>query len=900
MISHKTLLSCGVSAVVLGISAQAAAQTRSFNVPEQPAVRAIPDFARQAQLQIVAPARDLTGVTTHAVVGDMDARVALRRLIEGTPLRIASDQGGLITLQSSVRPAAGAGGVAGEVLDPATGDYLRNATIRVVASDGQRRTTASGERGEYRLADLPSGPLHITVSFTGYAEQTASVDLSPGETARLDFKMTRPGVAEAVVVADVIVTASSRDGDARAIMSQRQSMNITNSLSSESFGDISEGNIGEFLKFMPGVDTDAQTGADDTVRFVRLRGLPPEYTSVTVNGVAIAGADALGGADSSRAFSFEQASLSSIDSIEISKTISADVDANAPAGTINLRTKRAFDRRGRRIMAQIGATTQSDLWDDLSTGPGENRGTARFRPTGLIEYSDVFFNRRLGVVASISQSNTHTENETVQIGWNYVPTANSADPAAVATLLARQTSQEVSRFASTVNLDFRATERLILSLSTMYNESYNWSSQPAYTFTTGVRARGVDGDTAFDFSTRQLPTATTVSAASNEIAKRGEGLTVIPSFEYAGDRFILDGHLSYSDSTSSYDPLGEQGSIFSLVNAQTARGDFTAQRPHDLLDWGWAVRQTSGADWSESSSWTASSILINAEDGRRSSVERTGGALNLTINAPIGDRPLSFKTGMKLQRSVYDYENEREAHRYQYVGPLSATDFLAEHRMDRRLSFNESGFGYASLSGSDALYLPSNHSIGQLFLNNPDLFRHTLTAANYYTAYIQNRRHFEEDTNAAYVMATANLSDRLTVRAGLRWEETESRAREADPLSAAETRAAGFAVSETTGRATSFDGIKHQYESRPHVERKGGYNYLFPSASLKFALDDRTDLQIGYSRTIRRPEVSVLAGVWSVNEEDRIVSAPIRACAPSSPIICPSASPGTSSRSVLW
>jgi len=34
------------------------------------------------------------------------------------------------------------------------------------------------------------------------------------------------------------------------------------------------------------------------------------------------------------------------DSIEVSKTVSADVDANAPAGTINLRTKRAFDPRG--------------------------------------------------------------------------------------------------------------------------------------------------------------------------------------------------------------------------------------------------------------------------------------------------------------------------------------------------------------------------------------------------------------------------------------------------------------------------------------------------------------------------------------------------------------------------
>ena len=58
------------------------------------------------------------------------------------------------------------------------------------------------------------------------------------------------------------------------------------------------------------------------------------------------------------------------------------------------------------------------------------------------------------------------------------------------------------------------------------------------------------------------------------------------------------------------------------------------------------------------------------------------------------------------------------------------------------------------------------------------------------------------------------------------------------------------------------------------AERRGEYDHFFPSASTKFAFSDNTDLHIGYSRTIRRPEVSQLAGVWCVDDVNQIVTAP--------------------------
>lgn len=870
MISYKSFLSCGAAVMVVCVAAEAAAQTRQFNVPAQAAVTAVPEFARQAQVQIIAPARDLQGVTTPAVQGQLELREALDRLLAGTPLRVVSQSERLITLRSTSTSRQDAGAVAGQIIDPATGQYMRNAIVRVTAADGARRTVTAGESGDYRIADLPSGQAELTVSFTGFPDQSASVQILAGKTAQLNFELARGG-EDAVDVQEVIVTASVRDGDARAIMSQRQSLDIKNSLSSESFGAISEGNVGEFIKYMPGVDTEGE--GDDTVRYVRLRGLPPEYTAITVNGVSLAAADANAGSSTSRSFSFEQVSLSSIDSIEISKTTSADVDANAPAGTINLRTKRAFDRKGRRISAQISGFTHSDQWNDKITGPGEGDHDVRVSPSGQFEYSDVFFDQRLGVVASISQSNTYTEMEQAFYPRSYVPNAVSPDPMAMTTINAHMRGQEVSRFASSLTLDYRATDALTLSLSAIYNDAYLWSGQRTHLFTSGARTYGVVGDAAIDFTTRQPAGATGVSSQSNIISKRGKGLTIVPSFEFAGERVTLDGALSYSNSSSTYNPLGREGAIFSLVSAPAAAGNFSASRS-GLMSTDFQIAQVSGPDWADPANYKAASIVAYAQDGRYARTEIAGGALNLAIEAPTPVAPVTFKTGVKLERAAYDFGNERVAHQYRYVGPLSVAAFMSANASANELNFNDMGIGYTSLSGSERLYMPSNYKIGQLLLSNPEQFTRLLSAADYYTAYIANARHFEEDTNAAYVMATSEVTERLTLRGGLRWEETRTRSREFDPLSAAEVRAAGYAVSAATGRATTLEGIKYQYETRPKVDREGRYDYVFPSASLKVAISDSTDLQIGYSRTIRRPEVNVLAGVWSANDETRVVTAP--------------------------
>ena len=316
---------------------------------------------------------------------------------------------------SAAAQSGSPGTITGRILNPATCEYVRNAEVRIESSN---RSVVSEAGGVYRLTQVPAGEVTVRVSYIGYAPITATLSVEPGATVTRDFELTARGDATESTPLQLskFTVSGEREGNAKAIMEQRNSMNITNTVASETFGDVSEGNIGEFLKHLPGVEIDLNA---DKVQGVRLRGLGSEYTAVTIDGISLAGSDANGGAaGNARAFNFEQITLSSLDSIEVFKTVSADQEANAPAGTINLRSKRAFDRKGRRISWQASVSAFSeDLTFDRTFGP-DDRKKRKLRPGGSLEYSDIYFDGRLGVVLNVTTSDVYSVFSQYSIGYN--------------------------------------------------------------------------------------------------------------------------------------------------------------------------------------------------------------------------------------------------------------------------------------------------------------------------------------------------------------------------------------------------------------------------------------------------------------------------------------------------
>jgi iron complex outermembrane recepter protein len=175
-----------------------------------------------------------------------------------------------------------------------------------------------------------------------------------------------------------------------------------------------------------------------------------------------------------------------------------------------------------------------------------------------------------------------------------------------------------------------------------------------------------------------------------------------------------------------------------------------------------------------------------------------------------------------------------------------------------------------SINGG-TIWMPDLVRLGGLYRDHPEQFTQSLTAANFYTAFIGNRRNYEETIDAGFLMATTTIG-KVIVRAGLRREKTHGDSLEFDPRSPAELAAAQFP--ETNGRATTIDGLKYQFFSKPKIHREADYDHNFPSASVKYKINSNFDVQLGFSSTIRRPTFRDISGVWDVNDEALTVRTP--------------------------
>ena len=69
-----------------------------------------------------------------------------------------------------------------------------------------------------------------------------------------------------------------------------------------------------------------------------------------------------------------------------------------------------FDRAGRRMSAQANLTAFSTRFNFEETYGPDDRLSRKIHPGGILDYSDVFFNKRLGVNLNVSESMAYSAN----------------------------------------------------------------------------------------------------------------------------------------------------------------------------------------------------------------------------------------------------------------------------------------------------------------------------------------------------------------------------------------------------------------------------------------------------------------------------------------------------------
>ncbi|SMQ69820.1 TonB-dependent receptor [Altererythrobacter xiamenensis] len=256
-----------------------------------------------------------------------------------------------------------AGDIRGQVTDAEDTVSVRAAEVRIVELD---RQTTTERDGTFSFYDVPAGTYKIEVSYIGAATQTRSVTVSDTGVERVDFALSSAGDGNILVIGQIANQAS-------ALSRKRASDLVSDGLTRDAIGQFPDQNVAESLRRLPGVNVLNDQGEG---RFVSVRGLDPTLNATSINGVRLPSPE-----NDVRAVALDVISSDIIESVEVKKSLTPDMDADTIGASIEIETTSAFDRQQDLFVASIGGSYNDlseqltpDLSADFSVKLGENVG----------------------------------------------------------------------------------------------------------------------------------------------------------------------------------------------------------------------------------------------------------------------------------------------------------------------------------------------------------------------------------------------------------------------------------------------------------------------------------------------------------------------------------------------
>ena len=84
----------------------------------------------------------------------------------------------------------------------------------------------------------------------------------------------------------------------------------------------------------------------------------------------------------------------------------------------------------------------------------------------------------------------------------------------------------------------------------------------------------------------------------------------------------------------------------------------------------------------------------------------------------------------------------------------------------------------------------------------------------------------------------------------------------------------GVVTVQPLGNPTTRDGVDYKYTSQPRVTKTDIYHNYFPSFTAKYRWSENLIVDLGYGKTIRRPDINRLSGVANINEVAQTITLP--------------------------
>tara|TARA_B110000014_G_scaffold139583_1_gene96763 strand:+ start:5089 stop:7980 length:2892 start_codon:yes stop_codon:yes gene_type:complete len=279
-----------------------------------------------------------------------------------------------------------AGDVSGRVSDSSSGDFLPGANVVL---EGTNYGVSSDRSGMFKVNNVPEGSYTLKVTYIGYGDYTETI------TVGSESMMINVSLSVDYVAMEAINVTGLSQGQAKALSQQRSAGNIKNVVSRDQMEKFPDQNVADVLQRLPGIALESDHGEG---RYVQIRGAEATLNTTTINGVKVPSPEDV------RKISLDIIPSYSLGSVEVTKAITPDMDADAIGGHVNLITKNAFDYDGQFIEAKV-AGGHRPLY-------GKNGSM------GAFTYGNQFMNGKLGLLVSSSYEFNDMKTDNIELEWD--------------------------------------------------------------------------------------------------------------------------------------------------------------------------------------------------------------------------------------------------------------------------------------------------------------------------------------------------------------------------------------------------------------------------------------------------------------------------------------------------
>ena len=323
---------------------------------------------------------------------------------------------------------------AGKQVLPGASIYVENLKTGVI----------SDMDGFYTLPNLNPGTYKIKVTYVGYAPTEMTVTVPGGKTLEKTIVLKEGLELQEVNIKGVFT------GQRKALNAQKNKMGVVNVVSADQVGKFPDSNIGDALKRISGINVQYDQGE---ARFGQVRGTSADLSSVTINGNRLPSAEG-----DVRNVQLDLIPSDMIQTIEVNKVVTADMDGDAIGGSINLVTKSTPYKR-------VFNATAGSGYNPVSKDAQLNLG---------LTYGERFFDDKLGVMAAVSYQNAPIGSDDVEFEYKrdedtgevYITDAET-----------RQYYVTRQRQSYSLSLDYNFNPNHKLTFKGIYNRRHDWENR---------------------------------------------------------------------------------------------------------------------------------------------------------------------------------------------------------------------------------------------------------------------------------------------------------------------------------------------------------------------------------------------------------------------------------------